>query len=47
MTVKVTKAVFSGTQIVIGGYVYHGEEDIRGKTTFVLNAEQEAVELVT
>jgi uncharacterized protein (DUF342 family) len=45
--VKVIKAVYSGTKIVIGGYVYHSEEDIRGKTMFVLNAEQEAVELVT
>jgi uncharacterized protein len=47
VSVKVIKAVFSGAQIVIGGYVYHGEEDIRGKTTFVLNAEKEAVEIVT
>jgi uncharacterized protein (DUF342 family) len=46
VTVKVTKAVYSGTKIVIGGYVYRGQEDIRGKTMFVLNAEQEAVELV-
>jgi uncharacterized protein (DUF342 family) len=47
VTVKVMKAVYSGTKIVIGGYVYRGQEDIRGKTMFVLNAEQEAVELVT
>ena len=47
VSVKVIKAVYSGAKIVIGGYVYHGEEDIRGKTTFVLNAEKEAVEVVT
>jgi uncharacterized protein (DUF342 family) len=47
VSVKVLKAVYSGTKIVIGDYVYHGEEDIRGKTTFVLNAEKEAVEMVT
>lgn len=46
VTVKVMNAVHSGTKIVIGGYVYHGEEDIRGKTVFVLNAEQETVEIV-
>jgi uncharacterized protein (DUF342 family) len=46
VSVKVIKAVYSGTKIVIGDYVYHGEEDIRGKTEFVLNAEKEAVELV-
>jgi hypothetical protein len=47
VSVKVIKAVYSGTKIVIGGYVYHGEEEIRGKAVFVLNAEQGAVELVT
>ena len=47
VSVKVKKAVYSGAKIAIGGYVYHGEEDIRGKTTFVLNAEKEAVEIVT
>ncbi|MBW1959364.1 MAG: DUF342 domain-containing protein [Deltaproteobacteria bacterium] len=46
VTVKVIKAVYSGTKIDIGGYVYRGQEDIRGKTMFVLNAEQKAVELV-
>jgi uncharacterized protein (DUF342 family) len=47
VSVKVIKAVYSGTKIVIGDYIYYGEEDIRGKTEFVLNAEKEAVELVT
>jgi hypothetical protein len=47
VSVKVKKAVYSGAKISIGGYVYHGEEDLRGKTTFVLNAEKEAVEIVT
>ena len=47
VSVKVIKAVYSGTKIVIGDYIYYSEEDIRGKTTFVLNAEKEAVELVT
>jgi uncharacterized protein (DUF342 family) len=46
VTVKVIKTVYSGTKIVIGGYVYRTQEDIREKTMFVLNAEQEAVELV-
>ncbi len=30
-----------------GGSVYRSEEDIKGKTTFVLNAEKEAVEILT
>jgi uncharacterized protein len=47
VSVTVIKTVYSGTKIVIGGYVYRGEEDIKGKTVFVLNAEQESVELVT
>ena len=47
VSVKVIKAVYSGTNITIGGYTYHGEEDIRGKAIFVLNAEKAAVELVT
>lgn len=47
VSVKVIKAVYSGTKIAIGGYTYHCEEDIRGKAIFVLNAEKEAVELVT
>lgn len=47
VAVRVKKAVYCGTKIVIGGYVYQGEEDIRGKTTFVLNAEKEVVEIVT
>jgi uncharacterized protein len=47
VSIKVIKAVYSGTKIAIGDYVYHGEEDIRGKTVFVLNAEKEAVEIAT
>ncbi|MGA8181919.1 MAG: FapA family protein, partial [Desulfobacterales bacterium] len=47
VSVKVLKAVHIGTKIAIGDYVYHGEEDIRGTATFVLNAEKEAVEMVT
>jgi len=43
--VKVNKAVYCGTTIMISGYVYHVKEDIRGKALFVLNEEQQAVEL--
>jgi len=45
--VKVNKAVYCGTTIMISGYVYHVKEDIRGKALFVLNEEQQAVELST
>jgi hypothetical protein len=45
--VKVNKAVYSGTTIIISGHVYHVKEDIKGKALFVLNEEQEVVELVT
>ena len=47
MEVKVNKAVYSGTTIIISEYVYHVREDIEGKAVFVLNEEQQAVELVT
>ena len=45
--VKVNKAVYCGTTIMIYGFVYHIKEDIRGKTLFVLNEEQQAVEIST
>jgi len=45
--VKVNKAVYCGTTIMISGYVYHVKEDIRGKALFVLNEEQQVVELST
>ncbi|MGB5991300.1 MAG: FapA family protein, partial [Desulfobacterales bacterium] len=45
--VKVNKAVYCGTTIIISGYVYHVKEDIIGKAMFVLNEEQQAVELAT
>jgi uncharacterized protein len=47
VSIRVKKVVYGGAKIIIGGYVYHGEEEIRGKTMFVLNAEKEAVEIVT
>jgi len=46
VAVKVKKAVHFGTTIVVCGYVYHVTEDIRGKVMFVLNAEQQSIELV-
>lgn len=45
--VKVNKAVYSGTTIIISGHVYHVKEDIRGKALFVFNEEQQAVDLAT
>jgi len=45
--VKVNKVVYSGTTIIINGYFYHVKEDIEGKALFVLNEEQQAVELAT
>lgn len=45
--VKVNKAVYSGTTIIISGHVYHVKEDIRGKSLFVFNEEQQAVDLST
>jgi uncharacterized protein (DUF342 family) len=43
--VKVNKAVYCGTTIIISGCAYYVKEDIRGKALFVLNEEQQAVEL--
>jgi uncharacterized protein (DUF342 family) len=45
VAIKVNKAVYSGTTIMISGYIYHVREDIIGKALFVLNEEQQAVEL--
>ena len=45
--VKVNKAVYSGTTIIVSGHVYHVKEDIRGKTRFVFNEEQQDVDLST
>ena len=45
--VKVNKVVYSGTTITISGHAYHVKEDIKGKALFVLNEEQQAVELTT
>jgi hypothetical protein len=42
---KVNKAVYCGTTIIISGCAYYVQEDIRGKALFVLNEEQQAVEL--
>ncbi|MBW2603470.1 MAG: DUF342 domain-containing protein [Deltaproteobacteria bacterium] len=47
VAVKVNKAVYCGTTIIINGVVYHVKEDIKGKALFVLNEEQQAVELAT
>jgi hypothetical protein len=46
VAVKVKKDVYFGTTVVVCGYVYHVTEDIRGKVMFVLNAEQQSIELV-
>ncbi len=45
--VKVNKAVYCETTIIISGCAYYIKEDIRGKALFVLNEEQQAVELAT
>jgi uncharacterized protein len=45
--VKVNKAVYCGTTIMISGFAYHVKEDIRGKALFVLNEEQQAVQIST
>ena len=44
--VKVQKAVYSGTTVVVQGHPYHIKEDIRGRAVFVLNPEEQVVELV-
>jgi hypothetical protein len=46
VAVKVKNAVYFGTTVVVCGYVYHVTEDISGKVMFVLNAEQQSIELV-
>ncbi|MBW2194641.1 MAG: DUF342 domain-containing protein [Deltaproteobacteria bacterium] len=45
ITVKVKKAVYAGTIVVVSGYGYHVKDDIKGKTTFFLNLEKQAVEI--
>jgi uncharacterized protein (DUF342 family) len=45
-SVEVKKSVYSGTTVVVKGYDYKVKADIRGKVTFVLSTEQNAVELV-
>ncbi len=46
LAVKVKKTVYFGTTVVVCGYVYHVTEDIKGKVMFVLNTEQQSIELV-
>lgn len=46
VAVKVKNAVYFGTTVVVCGYVYHVTENIRGKVMFVLNTEQQSIELV-
>jgi uncharacterized protein (DUF342 family) len=44
--VKVQKAIYSGTTVVVQGHPYHIKEDIRGKAVFIFNPEEQVVELV-
>ena len=46
VAVKVKNAVYFGTTVAVCEYVYHVTEDIRRKVMFVLNAEQQSIELV-
>jgi uncharacterized protein (DUF342 family) len=45
ITVKAKKAVYAGTTVIVSGYAYHVKDDIKGKTTFFLNLEKQAVEV--
>ena len=44
--VKVKKVVYSGTNVMVGGFTYPIREDIQGKATFVLNEEKHVVEIL-
>ncbi|MFC1824181.1 flagellar assembly protein A [Thermodesulfobacteriota bacterium] len=45
VTVKVNRAVFTGTTVMVRGYSYQIQEDIKGKAAFSLNIEQQVVEI--
>jgi hypothetical protein len=46
LQVKVKKAVFSGTIVLMSGYVYHVKEDFKGKALFFWNEKEKIVELI-
>lgn len=46
VTVKVEKAVYSGTTVLVRGFGYYVNEDVRGKVEFVFRPEQQLVELL-
>ena len=44
--VKVYRAVYSGTTVVVNGYSYHVKDYIMGEVKFILNVEEPSVELI-
>ena len=46
VTVKVEKTAYSGTTVMVKGFYYYVNEDIKGKVRFVFRPEQQVVELV-
>jgi len=47
VTVTAKTAVYSGTILIVRGVPFEVKEDIRGKAKFILNTEEQVVELVT
>lgn len=45
-TVKVKTVVYSGTTVMVNGYVCKVSDDIKGKVIFVLDEEEQAVKMV-
>jgi len=46
LAVKVKGVVYAGTTVFVSGYAFKVEEDIKGKVTFILDEEEQAVKMV-
>jgi hypothetical protein len=46
LAVKVKEAVYSGTTVVVNGYVFKVKDNIKGQVTFIFNEEEQAIKLI-
>ena len=46
LAVKVKGVVYAGTTVFVSGYAFKVEDDIKGKVTFILDEEEQAVKMV-
>jgi uncharacterized protein len=46
LAVKVKEAVYSGTTVVVNGYAYKVNDDIKGKVAFIFDREEQAIKLI-